>query len=470
MSEFADNILRAGAYVVRLARRVTPILVPGEGWSGATEQPAAVGDSEDFGYDAKAIARWNVVPYQTFTSTMNVGVVAFHIEGIDRVEFSVDGGAWTSATSMRLNPTTGVTEYFVALRASDFADGPVEVRAIAYPNVGEPRVLAGALTGTDAANRGEHSMFLTANAGDSLLNPVRYVSTTGSNANNGLTPETAYADVTYAANRITAAQGNSDGGIIYLLAGSHSIPGSAFGNENTTVHRWLTIRPAPGLTKADVTITGTTGSGLNSKLVKFEDVTITGGINSGGPLVDYVWFDSCVFNGPGQDVGEIGRGGWSAQYATNSTWQHVSTAADSFNLLRDVTVQNYGGDAFSNSGIVINSVARLQDPLTQLGNFHPDIYQIVGHPRNNIVYGVTATEGLASTQGFAFNNPPVDVAIVECDINASFFINGDYTNVFVLDSHVQTAIGGSPSLVNVVYDGVTFYGTTPTPPSGMTIR
>jgi hypothetical protein len=474
MSEFADNILRAGAYVVRLARRVTPLLVPGSGWSGATAQPDAVGDSQAVGYNAKAIARWDVVPFQTFSSTMNVGVVAFHREGINRVEFAVNGGDWRSVTTPRLNPTTGVVEYFVALRASDFADGPVEVRAIAYPTVGEPRVLAGALTGTDAANRGEHSMLLNANANGSLLSPVRYVSTTGSNANNGLTPETAYADVTYAANRITAAQGNSDGGIIYLLAGSHSIPGAAFGNENTTVNRWLTIKPAPGLTKADVTVTGTTFSGLNSKLVKFEDVTITGGINSGGPLVDYLWLDNCLLNGPGQDVGSITPGAsWSGRWYTSSTFQNVANGAIDANLVRNCIVQDYGGDAFSNSGIVVNCIARRQDPRTQLGTYHPDIYQHVGTPHNIIVYGLSTSE-LVATQGFAFEVAPVDVAIVDVDVNASFLMQTrPYTHIYIKDSAVRSLVGPGLTATNVVYDGVTFYErnwTNASPPSGFVVR
>src|SRR4029079_500806 len=107
------------------------IVRPGTGFTGATPQPLAVGDPSPAGYDAKAVARWDVVPYQTFAGDFNVGVVAFHMNGIDRVEFSVDGGSWTAVSAMTLNPQVNVVEYWATLRAGSFAqDGQIELRAI----------------------------------------------------------------------------------------------------------------------------------------------------------------------------------------------------------------------------------------------------------------------------------------------------------------------------------------------------
>ena len=59
------------------------IITPGAGFTGPTSEPGAVGNPSSAGYDAKVIAHWNVVPYQTFYDELNVGVVAFHINGID---------------------------------------------------------------------------------------------------------------------------------------------------------------------------------------------------------------------------------------------------------------------------------------------------------------------------------------------------------------------------------------------------
>src|SRR6185436_2472821 len=85
-------------------------LTPGTGFSGPTTQPPVQGTGA--GSDAKAIARWDVVPYQTFDTTLNIGVVAFHINDIAKVAFSVNGGPWTDVSQMTLNPETNVVEYW----------------------------------------------------------------------------------------------------------------------------------------------------------------------------------------------------------------------------------------------------------------------------------------------------------------------------------------------------------------------
>ena len=83
------------------------------------------------GIDAKAIARWNVVPWQTFEGPFNVGVVAFHMNGIEKVSFSVNGGAWVDVTEKTLNPESGTYEYWIGLNAADYPDRLIEIRAIA---------------------------------------------------------------------------------------------------------------------------------------------------------------------------------------------------------------------------------------------------------------------------------------------------------------------------------------------------
>ena len=88
------------------------ILRLGSGFTGPTLEPGPVGTPGEEGYDAKAISRWDVVPYQVFGGTFEIGVVAFHMIGIDRVEFSVEGGPWQAVNEMALNPRTGIKEYW----------------------------------------------------------------------------------------------------------------------------------------------------------------------------------------------------------------------------------------------------------------------------------------------------------------------------------------------------------------------
>ena len=52
-----------------------------------------------------------------------------------------EGGSPVSISEPSLNPRTGVVEYWGTIQNSDFQDGRIELRAIAYPIAGEPRVL-----------------------------------------------------------------------------------------------------------------------------------------------------------------------------------------------------------------------------------------------------------------------------------------------------------------------------------------
>jgi hypothetical protein len=450
------------------------IVRPGTGFSGPTAQPASVGTPGVDGYEAKAIARWDVVPFQTFSNYFFIGVVAFHREGINRVEFSANGGAWVAVSQTSINPLTQVTEYNAVLKASDFPDGLLEVRAVAYPNIGVPRVLAGALNSTAASENGEHSMYLTANSGGSLKGAVRYVSTSGSDSNDGLTPQTAKATSNAAAFSITQAQGNSDGGIIYLLPGAHTLTTALFNTNSNTNFRWMTVTSAPGSSAADVSIVGSTGSVFNSKLVKFENVSIAGVIASGGPLEDYVWFDNVRFLGPGQDIGSVGpSNAWTGRYVTSSSASDVSDALTSYRIVRSASLDRIGADSFSNSGLVVNSSTKNVDPLSKEGTYHPDIYQHVGNAQNVILYNVKADENIATSkgvQGLQFNNPPVDIAVVGCQLRGNFLLGYAYTNVFIKDSKTTPIISNGFIAKDFVFQNSSYYGAAPGAWPGVTYR
>src|SRR5690606_33897979 len=112
-----------------------------------------------------------------------IGVVAFHQNGIDRVEFSVDGGPWQPVYDMTENPRTGIWEFTANLDVSQYREGPIEVRAVAYPVAGVPRVLAG--PHTNAPINGQNSMFLFADPNGDWSPSRLYVSASGSDANPG---------------------------------------------------------------------------------------------------------------------------------------------------------------------------------------------------------------------------------------------------------------------------------------------
>ena len=370
-----------------------PVLQPGAGFSGPTAQPPAVGNPHLRGYDAKAIARWDVVPYQDFDGQFHIGVVAFHMNGIDRVEFSVDGGPWTPVYEMKLNPRTDVWEYTATLDATLFADGQVEVRAKVYPrNAGEVRVLGGELT-EESMSSGTHSMLVFANP--SKTEPDRvYVALSGDDSNSG-EEDAPVRTLTEAVYRV------SDGGeVIILEAGTYEPPsrrGPRINNE-----RYLTIRSADTLDRKDVTLAFASRQGARPEILrlKLQGVTFDYGfIGQLYQLDKYTWLDDVLLtdsrswapSSADQNLQPI-RGSY---WVTNSRAEDILYGFTDGDLVRNTEYYKISGDVLQNSGLVINaSIDRVDG--TVLGH-HTDVYQMFGGRENLIVYGLQATN-LIDTQ------------------------------------------------------------------------
>ena len=359
----------------------TPTIPPGTGWTGPTAEPGQVGSGPHD--DAKVIGRWDVVPYQTVTDTFQVGIPAFHINQVDRVEFAVEGGAWVAADSMAYNPRTDVWEYYGVLRASDFASaGPIEVRAIAYPTVGMPRLL--------------DALYLNVDPDDSLVSDVRYVSPTGSDSTGAGTQIAPFATIKNAAQDLTNELGSADGCTIYLTAGDHDY-GGGWPYQPIVNSRWLTIRPAPGLTKADVRVTSYSGS-LRATLVHVQDLTFRTFFTAGSSENAHVWVDDCHMLGDGPDTLIDNSGGhwlnptqWAGNYITNTECEQNFHGFLHATLQRQVTVHDIASDAFHNGRLVLNCTAYDLDAGDT--GAHVDIYQLTyrlpeeeGSPDVNCIY------------------------------------------------------------------------------------
>ncbi|MCY2954912.1 MAG: fibronectin type III domain-containing protein, partial [Planctomycetota bacterium] len=271
----AENAAGVSVFCAPATTRTSAVvyLTPGTGWTGPTTQPAAVGTPGQAGYDAKAIARWDVVPYQTFTTDFAVGIPAFHINGIDRVEFSVNSGPWMAVRKMTLNPQSNVVEYWAMLKASEFAqDGAVEVRAVAYPTVGVARVL--------------DSLALYANCNGTLTPAAIWVSTTGSNQTGDGSQAKPFATIE------KATEAAPIGGDVCLMPGQYLMTERIVGYRNDGA-RWVTVRPAPGVTRQEVAVIVGNSSMRAGKLhLRNVKLDFTAGCpmdNSGRGL----WLDNC---------------------------------------------------------------------------------------------------------------------------------------------------------------------------------
>jgi hypothetical protein len=373
------------------------VLVPGSGWSGSTQQPPPVGNDSMPGFDAKAIARWDVVPFQTITEDFHIGVVAFHINGIDRVEFSVNGGPWSRVPRMQLNPRTNVWEYTVVIRPDLFEeDGLVEVRAIAWPkSAGVPRVLAGRIDriNDDPTRTGAQSLFLNSNSGRTFGRSGVYVSASrGDDATGDGTFPNPFRTI-YRGMKVDGAT-SIDGLDILLEPGTYAFDGSVWPYP-TTRHGWATIRPAPGVAQREVILTG---GRIKVKHVAIRDVTLdlTDGLSLGiYPALDpYLWIDNVIALGPGgtDRTMVVRRTGAVGMYITSSRFSDFADGAQAMSINRNVHLHNLGSDAFGDSELVINcSVDGIQVPHGT--DWHPDVYQFSGtggSRDNTIVYGLAA--------------------------------------------------------------------------------
>lgn len=390
-----------------------PVMVPGSGWNGVSPQPEAVGDPGARGIDAMAIARFDVVPAQTFDGQFEVGVVAFHINRIDRVEFAVDGGPWVAVDRMTLNPRTGVWEYWAVLDASAFPDdGPVEVRAIAWPTVGIPRVLQ--------ADSG-HELVLYANGGGTLHNTgvALHVSPADGSDDTGTGAEGSPYATWHRAIRALNESGGCGGATIYLHEGTYTYDDDTAGDG--TAGRWLTVAGAPGVPREAVVLSGD-GSGVLQRWLHIKGVRIDHSLGDApalelrsGPYGNKFWIDGCELAGRDYQGDDLSRNGFvrgGTQYHTDNQW-HDHKSALGGRIVRNIEAWNLSGDFLGSRSMFINCHLRHMRPAPGV---HPDVYQVyAGSNRNIIIYGLKAldvvSQGINIGQGADVTD---DVAVVNC--------------------------------------------------------
>jgi hypothetical protein len=382
------RIAGAGAKLLKTTPSVASAVVPGSGWVGETAEEQ-FGSIKDSTYEAQSIAHWNAAPYQPLRSTIKASVIAFHINGIDRVEFAADGGDWVSVTTPTWNSETSSYDYNVELDVSNFTDATQpEIRARVYPNgAGLSRVLSG--------------WFVNVRSGASEFAEVAYVdSVSGSDTTGDGTSGTPYRSI----NKAIASLVTLNGAAVYCKAGDYVMSEAAQYKMNED--EWLTITTAPGVASGSVVVIPPVDDGdadawrenyrLRVQKIKWKNITFDateGGTMTaiapngatGDQLLTYAWIDSCDMTGawnadtdpeatgqPGQKAanGALFSGGL---YVTNTVMSRFEDGPLSARLARGCSVSKCQGDLYSYIRCVVNCTA--DDNGTQSGA-HRDMYQI----------------------------------------------------------------------------------------------
>jgi len=386
-----------------------PLMQAGTGFAGETPIPAAIGTAETPGFDADVIARWNMVPFMDVSGTQNVGVVAFHTNGIDRVEFSANGGPWVPVNTMRFNPQVNTWEYFAAVRASDYPDGLVEIRARIFPKLaGVPRVLQGSMDGTRSGGanhlrfrNGMHSMWFNANAGGTLATGEVWASGTGSDETGNGTQANPYRSIARALTAKDFERGTSEGTKLYLLPGEYTwnSPASFASpmNKVRTTNRYVTIEAAPGVSREAVRISGSALGGLQTRRVCARNVTFWGNaqLRSSGANDNILWVDRALASSDDKfaATGGFGAGSWSAVIATDTEARNVRDCFRTTTYARNCFGREFSDTPIGQDTFVVN--VRLDDFYRNPNGDHADVmhwfYTSPGERENRIVYGLNVT-------------------------------------------------------------------------------
>jgi hypothetical protein len=387
-------------------------IVPGSGFTGPTAQPAAIGTGP--GSDENAIARWDVIPFQSFSGTFNLGVVAFHMNDIDRVEFSVNGGAWVSVTQMTLNSETGVVEYWAQLNAADFgANTTAEVRAVAYPKVGVPRVL--------------ESLTLYANL-PAAPAPI-YVSQNGSDSGLGTQASP------FGQNLDKALDAVQDGGTIIITQPGIYYVGNGSGRSERNNTQWITVQAALGIDAKDIIIESATGDFVVPRVARLRWYGVGFDFSR---MAQYqaspgqsVWFDHAYWTystGWTDDNHSPPITYWNNPVHGYVTDSHAYDGVYGFSfvdLVRNSLVERISGAAYVGDPLVINCTVK--DFNGDAGiSYHRDVFHwwVDNSDYNAIAYGV---HGLGKIQAQIFNvsaNNVKDIAFVNVDIQPELASNG----------------------------------------------
>ncbi len=355
--------------------------------------------------DKPAIARWDVVPWQSFNEPFAVGVMAFHANGIDRVEFSVNGGPWSAVTEMTVNPRTGVEEYVAVLDPAKLPRGKVQVSAVAYPKAGKPKVVP---------VRNENTLVLYNDAG-----PKRVIRV-GQDA----------SSLEDAVNKA----GNGEGVVVELPAGTHRLPEAVKldgGNQ-----RWFTVTAAPGVDRDKVVLENGDGYKFGGARVKIANVKLMSHLMGNETKASALWLDNVEYTeGNERDGREIKRfdGG---EWYTDSYIHDLRFGAGDF--VRGTHFDEIGEDVLRSYYAIINTrMTNLKRPAGT--KYHGDIGE---RPFGNdvIIYGLKVRNG--SVEGYEGGPQTINgFAIVNSDIeNDKAYVWGSrqpdtvFRNVYTKDS------------------------------------
>ena len=359
------------------------MLTPGAGLPTPMPSLNIIGD-----VDEVAIANWNVVPERQLFGDFNAGVVAHHVDGIDHVAFSLDGGPWKLIKTPSINPRTNCEEYWATIPEGS---GWRELRAVAVPTKGKPKTLP-----TTRLYAGENEELFR---------------------------------------EIVLEAGTHDGGQLMNSVGEHR-------------EGWVTIRAAEGVERNKVIIIGNMRTSRDMQL-RFEGITRKLGQwdehNGSKNWSVKWWFDNCRIEGNTRSrwiVHESGR-----QYYTDTEITDMQTTFSGATLLaRNVVIERGWEDICRTFGMMVNvRINKLYQG--EFSTYHADVFQWHGAVLSNFIAQdvsspITRGQGLftGDMQNSAFLRVNLDIDQQPNKFYYSLQMQGETKNVLLKDCGLSPGI------------------------------
>jgi hypothetical protein len=439
------------------------LLAPSASWDGTLAWGGRTPPADPTRTTFKPAAHFGIVPFQDVAGSsgeFTIPVLAYCKGGIASVQFWCEGSTVTVTSKSKISEYGGrpFEAYKCSLDLSAFpasTNGPLQVYATITPSDGSAQARVISLT-------------LYRDSGSAPKN-VAYCGPAGNDTTGDGTQGNPYLTIYRARDHIRTAQTDVGGGTVYCLAGSYTFGPASGQSDAATANRWVTVMPAPGVSRSSVIITSQPSStGIRVTKLRIKDFTIDqttyysiSTSYSAGPL-RYLWLDGVDCTGPGRTVtgttvhsGSAWTGG---RYVTDSTCTQYRDGWESYLLVRNSHILVNGADAFSSSRCVICSDAFDVDATGTA--FHPDIFQMNGSLENLLLYGVRGYSS-TSSQGIFQNGGDTatisDIAAVNCIMNCvgnTQFLNSNvlhwvlYNNTFRLSAVLIRDNSGSANTFN----------------------
>jgi len=393
------------------------LLVPGAATIGtwaawdAVSQPLAFepnGTVSDLGYGRVACARHYTVPFQPVFAPFTIENQAFHIGGDADNPTGIQYMAGAAAdgelaiVEARTLSADGRSLFEWDIDPADWeADGLTEFRFFPVPDVGLPCILQG--LGVEL-NEDYTSLQLYMVPSGATYRDV-WVSGSGSDTTGNGTDPNPYRTPGRAKEHLHATYGTQTLGRILALPGSYDF--STTTGSGRSGLTWLEFKPAPGVDREDVIVTGSDSAGMRINRLKIDGCRMTGAIFNSSGSNGRLWLHNVHAVGTSGVGTTWGRGVWR----TGDESVYEGAGCDRAPVLtRGVTVRDTSADAFSHTRCLVSAVA---EGLFDSGGSHCDVIAFnsssitngLGYFNNHIADGLTAVDSIA-TQGSLDGNCP----------------------------------------------------------------